>query len=855
MSSRARKLLTIVALAAALLALAWAAFPAWAPWLAGYLLPRGWHVERLAIGRPGLREVRVHALNARGHFGPLRISVEAGEVVGRYAGPSFTLERLRIDTEVESIDRGDETSTPLDLDDLSVPRLPFPGDLPDISVGRLEFDTDLGAGADYLVAEDLAYGRETGDARLRADIGQLPLLAGGAVLEIDLAADSIQVTLTPAGATDHAPVMTYTQLAATGEAPSAGTGLQGILDLDIEFGLLDLQSVTARLEAAGLGALSSLSGNLAATVRFEGTESLRPRLARLTLARAEISAGEGGLAAGGGLNARWIDGKIEWDLEALEVQADGAFSPWRNMARRAAERAGVTVPPWTGPLALSLDSTGVAGRLGARHPWPLEARGDFALAWRLGEAAQGNLAFSGARWQSAGALETADSNFAARISGKAGLVGPVRLAMRADTLGTDRLDVEFEGQLEADHILGGRGRATFAGLKMPGTGVSMQRLDLRFAELQWPAGDATIEATTTGLQWTVDGARRSGADLDIKGRLAGAEALAGTGELLLGALYSLPFHLEARLADATARMRFDNAALPAGAVPALARPLAVPLPKVLAFRDGEIRLDGDATLLSTAAGPSVGGRIEARGDALVLALGETRVEGLDLAAVLDLEDVLRGRGNLGIETVRVAAGLDVSGVVTRFELAGMDRFDILDLGAGVLGGRLEADALSVADGRFGDAVIRWSGLDLGLLLAFLDVGGLDGTGRIDARFPLVAAEGGLEVRDGSYRATGPGRIRYRAGAPAANIGLQALENFQFDTLSGTVNYASDGSFTVTTDLLGRNPDLYGGHPIRFRLNIGGTLPALYRSMFITGSFEQAIIEQLRSERGEGELRP
>ena len=79
-----------------------------------------------------------------------------------------------------------------------------------------------------------------------------------------------------------------------------------------------------------------------------------------------------------------------------------------------------------------------------------------------------------------------------------------------------------------------------------------------------------------------------------------------------------------------------------------------------------------------------------------------------------------------------------------------------------------------------------------------------------------------------------------------NIGLQALENFQYTDLSGTINYQSDGTYNIAIRLEGENPDLYGGHPIVFNLNIDGSLPELFEAMFITGNFEESILKQIKA---------
>jgi len=73
-----------------------------------------------------------------------------------------------------------------------------------------------------------------------------------------------------------------------------------------------------------------------------------------------------------------------------------------------------------------------------------------------------------------------------------------------------------------------------------------------------------------------------------------------------------------------------------------------------------------------------------------------------------------------------------------------------------------------------------------------------------------------------------------------------LENFQYKDLSGTLNYQSDGNYVLTIRLDGKNPDLYGGHPVVFNLNVNGLLPELFEAMFMTGSFEESILKQIQS---------
>lgn len=387
-----------------------------------------------------------------------------------------------------------------------------------------------------------------------------------------------------------------------------------------------------------------------------------------------------------------------------------------------------------------------------------------------------------------------------------------------------------------------RGKGALEGIALPDLGVRLDRSDLEIRGLSLPSATGPIAILTTGLEAQLGDTLHGGLDLDVSGDLVDGSRYSGAGELLLGYSASLPLSFDVDLDRAAVRVTLDQAPLPAGGFAAAARALAVPLPEGLAFRDGQLVLDG--TLSADASG--VAGDLGLKGEALSMSLGESLFEGLFFETRLSLADVLSGRGPLALDLARLAAGLDLVSLSTDLDIRSTTDFGALDLEASLLGGRLSAPVLRLADGRLEDALIQWEGFDLGRLLTFLDVNGISGTGTMDASFPVTSTPEGVAVRDGRFSARGPGRLAYDSGGPATNIGLQALENFRYDSLEGTVNYGADGAYTIGLDLLGRNPDLYGGHPIRFRLNLGGAMPALFRSLFLTGDFEEAIIDRLRA---------
>ncbi|MEM1412382.1 MAG: YdbH domain-containing protein, partial [Pseudomonadota bacterium] len=422
--------------------------------------------------------------------------------------------------------------------------------------------------------------------------------------------------------------------------------------------------------------------------------------------------------------------------------------------------------------------------------------------------------------------------------GGAGLIVAPREAVSASQLMTADT-VGFVGALAANQILSGNGR--FDGARLPDFGVQLDSVQLTIPSLSLATLDGDLSALTTGLEATVGDSTYRNLDLDVRTTLTGGERLTGDGELLLGFSGALPFAFDARLDDPQGTVRLNQALLPASAFADTARVLDVTLPEALQFTAGELVLDGELSYDAN----GLAGAVDITGQTLAFNLGESRFEGLEFRTGVTVDELITGDGPLVLELAQLAAGLDVVSISTDIVFSGED-LGVVDLEAQMLGGSLSTPGLQIAGGQLQDSIVRWEGFDLGLLLIFLDVSGLDGSGTLDASIPIVNSPAGPGIEGGRFAARGPGTLRYNTGVPAGNIGLQALENFEYDSLEGTLDYAPEGDYTVHLDLLGKNPDLYGGHPVRFRLNLGGAMPALFRSLFVTGNFEEAILERLRA---------
>jgi hypothetical protein len=217
------------------------------------------------------------------------------------------------------------------------------------------------------------------------------------------------------------------------------------------------------------------------------------------------------------------------------------------------------------------------------------------------------------------------------------------------------------------------------------------------------------------------------------------------------------------------------------------------------------------------------------------------------ALQLDGLNPLRGRISFTAQGGQLATGTALTDMKVDLAL-GDQSLTVHALHAGLLGGTVHGGPLALNWPLTGQPLpLEIRSIDLGQLLALPNVHGLSGKGQLNGVLPLVYRAGGLEIPEGRLTSPGAGTINY---APSAvipdNPGLQALRNFHFRDLDVTLHYGADGAYRLQNTLEGNNPDFYGGYPIRFRLDINGALPGLFRAALFSGDFNRHILEQLRS---------
>jgi hypothetical protein len=334
-----------------------------------------------------------------------------------------------------------------------------------------------------------------------------------------------------------------------------------------------------------------------------------------------------------------------------------------------------------------------------------------------------------------------------------------------------------------------------------------------------------------------------GFELDMSYELLENSRIAGTGKLLPANGPELPLEFSGNLETKQWDVKLAATALKLAKLRGLLSIAHVKLPAEIKLTDGYIEMQGTLHL-----DDDLTASMQITGHDMVASMHKSRIVDAGFAFDVAYDKTLRVKGPLAVGVIELAGGVDVKHFEAELDLEGPDRFELKNVFAEVFDGQLKLGSAQYSGQQLTDTKVEFTHLNLDKLLAFADVDGLQGTGFLDISLPVGDDSTGLHIKNGTFSSTGPGRLAYsRQGLASSNIGLKALENFQFKELSGTFNYQSDGNYLMNVRLDGNNPDLYDGHPVVFNLNINGLLPAVFESMFMTGSFEESILREIRNQ--------
>lgn len=145
-----------------------------------------------------------------------------------------------------------------------------------------------------------------------------------------------------------------------------------------------------------------------------------------------------------------------------------------------------------------------------------------------------------------------------------------------------------------------------------------------------------------------------------------------------------------------------------------------------------------------------------------------------------------------------------------------------------------------------------SALDLGRLVELIDLDGLTATGQLSGNVPLSLRSDHVTIDDARLISVASGAIRYRPKEPPAffnadestRLVLKAFDNFEYDKMTMTLNGTLGGDLTAGLHITGGNPELYGGYPIEFNLNLSGKLDRIIDEALVGYQIPDQIKERM-----------
>lgn len=531
----------------------------------------------------------------------------------------------------------------------------------------------------------------------------------------------------------------------------------------------------------------------------------------------------------GALTLNLINDSGRWQARRAEgeVQLDPQGTPWL-----------ATVPTGLqpGPLTLSLaalpvqDDANLGLRLQLASQGPLQLQGEAAL--QLGQQPDWSLHVADARLQANGA----------------------HLNLSGNQLDQARLELQLSGTLDAQQLnlqfLPGS-RLNIE--RLQGAGIKAQRLVAELSGLQL-AGSLQAPELLGPLQLSIDQLQH--ASLHAQGwkwqslLQADLQAQSLQGPLQADSGLQLELHLQH---EQTGKLqldaRLDELFLRAG------NPLPTTLaawPPLLTLDNG--RLQGSARL-DLANGQPLRLKAELLAKGLAGIYDRSSLSGIDGILQLNLQGQKLNLQLPSLSAREINPGIALGPLHLQGEYhstaaaptRGKVHLQRADLG--VLGGQLSLDAAQWDLAQPEHVLpLKLSGLDLQTLFRIYPAEGLAGNGLLDGTLPLRLGQG-ISIEAGHIEARAPGgqlsfhspRIRAMGQAnPGMKLVTDALEDFHYDLLSSSLDYAPSGTLRLGMRLHGQNPAIEQGRPIHFSINLEEDIPTLLASLQLTDKVSDII---------------
>lgn len=228
-------------------------------------------------------------------------------------------------------------------------------------------------------------------------------------------------------------------------------------------------------------------------------------------------------------------------------------------------------------------------------------------------------------------------------------------------------------------------------------------------------------------------------------------------------------------------------------------------------------------------------------DKLNLLYDKLALNNASIADNLSRQSALQGSVTAKIDSIELAAGIAIRDLNFKLDHTATN-YRFKDIKGQLLGGTISIPRFDMHKTTIEPFSLLLSNISLQQLLTALESEKLSVSGNFDIILPLIIIPGSRQITNGTFISKKPGVLKLKSeGGKEANIAFQALENFHYKELSGTIDYNSEGDYIITLYALGSNPELYNGFPIKLDLTLRGNLPNLLYSMLVTGEIGRAHV--------------
>lgn len=823
-----------------LLAAMYAATPLWMSYFLAHQLPPGWQLEKLESGYPGISEINIKSLHVKGGLQTAELGLTA-------VGLRFNYRQLK--TEIGSVsldvylqDAESNAGNTLSLDDLSLPVTKLTGKMPELFVEQmsmaLHHDMNKGTGDPLIVnLHSLKLTPLTDDSfqiTSNTSFKVMPGVTGN--IDIDVTPDLLKAEIRFPDDEVLPPWLTV-QFSQESLAADNSTTIHAVLNTEAaKPGWID-----SLLRKSTSGVFSHLSGSLDLHAGFAGQDLQRIEQLSLATENLMLTSDKGALHIRTQLSASRQDEKIIVNFpSSTEVHYQDNNGWIDHLFTRL-------VPEFKRLPRLEAEASSQITSNSRLIFQPVKGQpASFSGGISLGLSSNGEVITL-----LANDIHIEMDSFpgldAMRVEGQAKVDWSESTAF---TYTSADLELASE-EMSLTTLLGtqnGRvistGSATFKGGQIPLFSTSAESIDMTWQDLDLLDMTGKFTTRTKGFGTEMGNEQWSGFNFDISYDLLSNAGISGLGTLKFdsGPVIPLEFsgnldvnHWDINIPATTIKLVEFNKLLPVA---------HIELPESMKLIEGDIKIQGDVKVAN-----EITATMAISGDHLSASMRKSSASKASFDFGAGYGQHLFASGPLSIDNIALAGGVDLSNIRADLNIENTETMNLQTLYAEVFDGQLKLDKFRYTDGRIEDTTLELSHINLGQLLAYVDVDGFNGSGFLEFTLPVGSDETGIYVRNGTFKSVGPGHLAYtKEGVAGSNIGLQALENFQYQDLSGTIDYQSTGEYHIAIHLEGKNPDLYGGHPISFNLNINGSLPELFEALFMSGSFEEKILQGFKISR-------